>query len=39
MLEDFEAQIHHLKQLIQKGDGAGLEQEFERAKTVRERLR
>jgi prephenate dehydrogenase len=39
MLEDFEAQIRHLKLLIQKGDRVGLEQEFERAKTARERLR
>lgn len=39
MLEDFEAQIRHLKLLIQKGDRMGLEQEFERAKTARERLR
>jgi prephenate dehydrogenase len=39
MLEEFETQIRHLKQLIQKGDGPGLEHEFERAKTVRERLR
>jgi prephenate dehydrogenase len=39
MLEDFEVQIRRLKQLIHAGDGAGLEQEFERAKTVRERLR
>ncbi len=39
MLDEFESQIRHLKGLIQRGDGAGLEREFEQAKSVRERLR
>lgn len=39
MLDDFEEQIRRLKHLIKNGDGASIEREFERAKTVRERLR
>jgi prephenate dehydrogenase len=39
MLDDFEEQIRRLKQLIKNGDGPAIEREFERAKTVRERLR
>ncbi|TKB72750.1 MAG: prephenate dehydrogenase/arogenate dehydrogenase family protein [Nitrospira sp.] len=39
MLGDFEEQIRRLKHLIKNGDGVSIEREFERAKTVRERLR
>jgi len=38
MIDVYEARLRRLKQLIQAGDGAGLEKELERAKQVRERL-
>lgn len=38
MIEAYEQQLRHLKQLIQAGDGPGIEKELERAKQVREKL-
>jgi len=38
VLEVYERQLAHLKQLIKAGDGPGIEKELERAKQVRERL-
>jgi len=38
MIEVYEQQLRRLKQLIQAGDGPGIEKELERAKQVRERL-
>jgi prephenate dehydrogenase len=37
-IEVYERYIRHLKQLIQAGDGPGIEKELERAKQVREQL-
>lgn len=37
-IEVYERHLAHLKQLIEAGDGPGLEQELERAKRVREQL-
>ena len=39
MIEVFERRLQQLKQLIQAGDGPGLEREFERAKQTREQLK
>lgn len=38
MIEAYEQQLRRLKQLIQAGDGPGIEKELERAKQVREQL-
>jgi prephenate dehydrogenase len=38
MIEVYEQQLRRLKQLIQAGDGSGIEKELERAKQVREKL-
>jgi prephenate dehydrogenase len=38
MIEVYEQQLRRLKQLIQAGDGSGIEKELERAKQAREKL-
>ncbi|MBM4121588.1 MAG: prephenate dehydrogenase/arogenate dehydrogenase family protein [Nitrospira sp.] len=38
MIEVYEQQLRRLKQLIQAGDGPGIEKELERAKQIREKL-
>jgi prephenate dehydrogenase len=37
-IDTYERHLQRLKQLIQAGDGPGIEQELERAKRVREQL-
>jgi len=38
LLDSYEHRLRALKQLIQAGDGPGLEKELDRAKQVREKL-
>lgn len=39
MITDYERHLAKLKQLIQAGDGPGIEREFDRAKKIREQLK